>query len=259
MKLPGTAAGKGSRPGGRICTVNNTKKRPATKPAEIFTGGSKLDDLASLANAAHAACEQAVRSALTHARDCGETLIEAKRLVGHGNWLPWVAKYCRFSERQARNYVTIARGWKRLTRTAGDGQFIFAANRQRVADLTLEHLSIREALRILAAEQVTIRKTNEKTTIFGDGKCPSCGEPLVKTSSQWQTCVECPDCKLYGNPERRSIYAKETPGIFTLFAAWKNTGPADRAFFLKEVHALEILEGPYKDSEPEWGMGRDAL
>ena len=32
--------------------------------ANIFQGGTKLDDLASMANAAHAACEQNVRSAL---------------------------------------------------------------------------------------------------------------------------------------------------------------------------------------------------
>ncbi len=81
----------------------------AIDPPDVFIGGSKLDDLAELANAAHRACEQAVRSALIHAKDCGETLVEAKRQVGHGHFLAWLAKHCEFSARQAERYARIFR------------------------------------------------------------------------------------------------------------------------------------------------------
>jgi Protein of unknown function (DUF3102) len=120
--------------------------------AEVFTGGNKLDDLASLANAAHAACEQAVRSALIHARDCGETLNQAKQIVGHGNFLPWLAKHCKFSERQAARYMRIARSWDRIMSLVEDKwrPKRCKANSTRVANLGIESLSIREALKLLA-------------------------------------------------------------------------------------------------------------
>lgn len=64
------------------------------------------------------------QSAVQHAIQAGEKLTEAKGLVGHGEWLPWLQQNFPGSERTARNYMRLA------------------ANRQRVADLP----SIREAV-----------------------------------------------------------------------------------------------------------------
>jgi hypothetical protein len=55
-------------------------------------------------------------------------LIEAKSRVRHGEWLSWLEANCPLSDRQARNYMRLAR------------------NRQRVADLP----SVREAVAFLA-------------------------------------------------------------------------------------------------------------
>lgn len=72
-------------------------------------------DLAELINAAHAACEASVREAITHARDCGALLIEAKAQLKHGQWLPWLRENCVVKERQARAYMRVAENWDRLS------------------------------------------------------------------------------------------------------------------------------------------------
>jgi hypothetical protein len=87
-----------------------------------------LEALAEQIEIEHAACEAMQNAALAHAIVCGEKLIAAKRLAGHGNWLPWVAENLSFGERTATNYMRIAR------------------NRQRVSDLR----TVREALAELA-------------------------------------------------------------------------------------------------------------
>ena len=75
--------------------------------------------------------ESAWQDAVTHAINAGEKLIEAKGLVGHGEWLPWLKTSFTGSERTARNYMRLA------------------SNRQRVADLP----TVREALSLLAPEK----------------------------------------------------------------------------------------------------------
>lgn len=50
----------------------------------------------------------------------GRCLIEAKDLLSHGEWLPWLNERVEFSERTARNFMRLAREW---------------TNRQALADL----------------------------------------------------------------------------------------------------------------------------
>lgn len=42
----------------------------------------------------------------------GERLIEAKELLPHGAWLPWLAEEVEFSERTAQNFMRLAREWR---------------------------------------------------------------------------------------------------------------------------------------------------
>ena len=83
-------------------TKNTAQKQAPTLPT-----------LARRANREHAACEKAIRSALEHARQCGQFLIQAKALVAHGNFQDWIAKNCKFSPQMARRYMALARGWAR--------------------------------------------------------------------------------------------------------------------------------------------------
>ena len=50
----------------------------------------------------------------------GRCLIEAKEMLPHGEWLPWLNEKVEFSERTARNFMRLAREW---------------SNRQALADL----------------------------------------------------------------------------------------------------------------------------
>lgn len=50
----------------------------------------------------------------------GRCLIEAKDMLPHGDWLPWLNERVEFSERTARNFMRLAREW---------------TNRQTLADL----------------------------------------------------------------------------------------------------------------------------
>lgn len=43
--------------------------------------------------------------------DIGRRLIEAKELLPHGEWLPWLTERVQFSERTAQNFMRLAREW----------------------------------------------------------------------------------------------------------------------------------------------------
>jgi hypothetical protein len=101
----------------------------STTTALVATGeaGSvALPDLAAQINEHHRAAERAVNEALRHALEAGRLLIEAKGLVAHGGWLPWLRENFEGSGRTARIYMMVARRWPELQ-----------ANRQRAADLSL--------------------------------------------------------------------------------------------------------------------------
>jgi len=66
-------------------------------------------DLPSRINAAHAACEKAVRSGLEHAITAGQLLAEAKAKQHHGEWVEWLETNCPdVSVRTAQRYMQIS-------------------------------------------------------------------------------------------------------------------------------------------------------
>ena len=91
---------------------------------------SRLAELAAELGKQHAACEAALSSAVEHAIRAGKLLVEAKDLLAHGEWLPWLAEHFAGSERSARGYMQLAR----------------EADRRPVADL-----GVRAALAAIAA------------------------------------------------------------------------------------------------------------
>lgn len=74
---------------------------------------------------------------MKHACEAGERLIQAKAMLPHGQWLPWLEANCEVSERSAQAYMRVARELPKLE----------GSKAQRVADLPL-----REAVRLLANE-----------------------------------------------------------------------------------------------------------
>jgi N6-adenosine-specific RNA methylase IME4 len=80
----------------------------------IFPGASPpasltLDDLAARIKAEHEQTIGAIRTSAEHAMRVGDLLIEAKKLVKHGEWLPWLAQHCDMSESLAQRYMRLAR------------------------------------------------------------------------------------------------------------------------------------------------------
>jgi Protein of unknown function (DUF3102) len=83
------------------------------KRAEV-AGSNRLPVLAATISEHLEAAETATRRGLEHAIAAGQLLVEAKELVAHGEWLPWLQANCRLSERQARTYMRLARNRHRL-------------------------------------------------------------------------------------------------------------------------------------------------
>jgi hypothetical protein len=86
----------------------------ATSATTPQVGSNRLPVLASSINDHLAAAERATRRGLEHAIAAGLLLLEAKELVDHGGWLPWLQANCRLGERQARTYMRLARHRHRL-------------------------------------------------------------------------------------------------------------------------------------------------
>lgn len=52
--------------------------------------------------------------------ELGQRLCEAKELLPHGEWLPWLANHVQFSERQAQKFMALARGYESNPQLAAD-------------------------------------------------------------------------------------------------------------------------------------------
>lgn len=80
----------------------------------------------------------AASEALQRARKAGVYLLEQKRRIKHGGWLPWIAENCpRISDRTAQVWMKIAKNWDEIRKNAG------------TADIALDALSIDGAMKLL--------------------------------------------------------------------------------------------------------------
>ena len=77
-------------------------------------GANRLPILAVGINDHLAAAEAETKRGLEHAIAAGELLIEAKGLVDHGGWLPWLEANCRVGARQAQTFMRLARNRHKL-------------------------------------------------------------------------------------------------------------------------------------------------
>lgn len=67
-----------------------------------------LSALAEMINTEIAAVEAHFQRGFEHAVRAGMLLIEAKKQVSHGQWLPWLAENCAVAERTAQIYMQVA-------------------------------------------------------------------------------------------------------------------------------------------------------
>jgi hypothetical protein len=101
---------------------------------------NSLADLAARIRTCHEATVAALNTSVIHAMAAGDLLIEAKAQVGHGHWLPWLAKNCAISERTAQLYTKLAKNRATIEKAMRNPQ-------RGVADLTLNEAA---ALCVLA-------------------------------------------------------------------------------------------------------------
>ena len=101
-----------------------------------------LDALADQINAEHEACHSAMQKGLRHALEAGRLLLEAKKGLPHGEWLPWIEGNCPdIGQRTSQNYMRLASEMPKLE----------PAKAQRVADL-----SYRDAIRVISQDTSSI-------------------------------------------------------------------------------------------------------
>jgi hypothetical protein len=87
-------------------------------PPAIVRPAEDLAALAAEVNAAHVAVEAAGRQTLEQAKRAGDALLRAKKLTGHGKWLPWLTANVRFSRRTAQAYMRVAGRWDKCATAA---------------------------------------------------------------------------------------------------------------------------------------------
>jgi hypothetical protein len=99
----------------------------ADKPE--LAGHNRLPVIASSINDHVAAAAAAIKRGLEHAIAAGLLLIEAKELVGHGQWLAWLQANCQVGPRQAQTYMKLARNRHKLEaiKTRSDSFLTIAA------------------------------------------------------------------------------------------------------------------------------------
>ena len=85
---------------------------------------NRLSLLAAAINAEHRAAFGAAEKALEHAAECGRRLIEAKSLLPHGEWLPWLEANTEVVPRQSQKYMRLANNWEEIRKA--NQQFAFA-------------------------------------------------------------------------------------------------------------------------------------
>jgi hypothetical protein len=75
---------------------------PQLKPVDT------LIDLATKIKTLHAEVIGAGRDIVLKGIEAGVALIDAKRQLGHGKFLPWLKQNCKVSERRAQDYMKLA-------------------------------------------------------------------------------------------------------------------------------------------------------
>lgn len=130
-----------------------------------------LDSLAEQANDFHARSEEAGRARIEYALAAGAALVEAKKLVAHGGWLPWLEEHFAAEPQTAQRYMRLAENVSRVTHLLSENP----------------DLSIREALKAIA-------KPKDAPAI---GECSECGDtfPLEElTDTENGTGKLCDNC-----------------------------------------------------------------
>jgi hypothetical protein len=148
-----------------------------------------LETLASEINRLHQDCENAINvarsaenSALQHAKLCGEKLLEAKRVCGHGHWENWRSANLQIPSSSATLYQRVAERWGEIESATG------------AADLTL-----REAVALLKKPRQPALKPSESAAAAVATQpaleSQATADPAPPVTPAPQTDASCRDCR----------------------------------------------------------------
>ena len=82
---------------------------PHSRPRRQSATDQIDGDIAGKINREHRLAWDRHDEAMQHALRCGLLLIEQKSRLKHGEWMPWLAKHCEFSQASANVYMMAAR------------------------------------------------------------------------------------------------------------------------------------------------------
>lgn len=81
---------------------------------EEVSNSRELSELADLINREYERSKAAPATAMLHARNAGEFLLQAQSLVPESEWSTWLRANCQVSEQSAITYMAIAKSWLSL-------------------------------------------------------------------------------------------------------------------------------------------------
>jgi hypothetical protein len=183
-------------------------------------------------------CEREIgkcnRRALRFALRAGELLIEAKRRVGHGEWLSWLAKYTDLEGRRAQRYMQLARDGSRLDAIEPNWR---------------SSLSITEALDLLAS----LKEVTGAGNVWGDEEevdgvewqegAESCEEPSAdEPADQSERDGACPDAETPNSREAKALHRKCVRLLpeFLETHPWRFRPGSDERVALEQVGAAVV-------------------
>jgi hypothetical protein len=198
---------------------------------EPFPAAEDLDALAARANAAHEAGEAASRKGLEHFRAAGEALLKAKAQCGHGNWLAWLEKNVRFSERRAQQYMRLAKS--EVTADLEAEWQIISGNAPEKEEAEGEPEGAREALPVFVPPlvqvpkpvmvQVTTRPVQKRTVLVTVRDVPQQPPPkpqeLTEYELRWRVLTDLSDA--IKGVERRWAHFHGIDSILMLIRRFK--------------------------------------
>jgi len=139
----------------------------AARPRAIKRAQRTLKNCAEAANAELLEIQAANQEALSHAKLCGDALLEARAQVGHGEWLDWLAQNFLAEPQTGRVYMRIARRWGEVVESGAvsisqaerwlrDHAPKFEAQVEEAQVLRSEGLTQNEISRSLGVTQATV-------------------------------------------------------------------------------------------------------
>jgi Protein of unknown function (DUF3102) len=203
-----------------------------------LAASNSLADLAARIRTEHRAAAASLSDAMRHAMTAGELLIEAKTLVKHGQWLPWLSDHVSISERTAQLYMRVARNRAEIEA---------AKSATAIADLTLNEAA---ALLMLSSDVRKLMAFMRETENLE-------GEELVKV------CIDA-NVALYITPNydpfaNRSDDERREWKLFTLWLAKGTAEPWRQVEWLLQRPFQNVAEWLGEEGDRcrvRWGMRR---